>query len=75
MSVKLSELNVGQSANIIKISCDDALRNRFYSFGVVKGARVFIDQITLAKNTMEIKINQTKIALRYSEAEQIEVEL
>lgn len=71
--MSLNELNENETAIITKIDCDEALKNRFYSFGVVKGAKVFLEQVTLAKKTMEIRINQTKIALRFSEAQKIEV--
>lgn len=70
----LDELKINDLAVITKIDCDKVLKNRFYSFGVVKGATLHVEQITLAKNTMEISINKSKIALRISEAQKIKVE-
>lgn len=70
----LHELQVDDFATITHIDCDKALKNRFHSFGVVKGAKIRIENITLAKSTMEISINRTKIALRLSEARKIKVE-
>jgi ferrous iron transport protein A len=49
------------------------LKNRFSSFGLVKGVIIHIEGYSLAKKTMEIRINKTRIALRASEAEKIEV--
>lgn len=71
--MSLNELTVGDKALIEKIECDKNLRNRFYSFGIVKGANLSVEAITLAKSTMEICVNKTKIALRMSEAERIGV--
>ena len=69
----LNELKIKESAEVISINCDKVLKNRLYSFGIIKGAIVKIEGLTLTKSTIEIKNNQTKIALRQSEAEKIEV--
>lgn len=69
----LNELKIKESAEVISINCDNVLKNRLYSFGIIKGAIVKIEELTLTKSTIEIKINQSKIALRLSEAEKIEV--
>lgn len=69
----LNELKIQESAEIVAINCDNVLKNRLYSFGVIKGAIVKIEALTMTKSTIEIKINQAKIALRLSEAEKIEV--
>ena len=70
----LNELKIKQTAQIVSINCDSVLKNRLYSFGIIKGAFVTIEELTLTKSTIEIKINRSKIALRLSEAEKIEVE-
>ena len=69
----LNELKIKESTEVISINCDKVLKNRLYSFGIIKGAIVKIEELTLTKSTIEIKINQSKIALRLSEAEKIEV--
>ena len=70
----LDELNIGDKATIKSYSCDNILKNRFYSFGMIKGSTIIVEEVTLTKSTMEIKINNTKIAVRFSEAKKIEVE-
>lgn len=69
----LNLLEKGQSATITAVNAEKELRNRFNSFGVVKGAIVHAEQHTLAKQTMEIRINKTRIALRLSEAGKVEI--
>ena len=73
--MKLSDLNKNQVAIIKKIECDYELKQRFYSFGVNKGAVLEVENISLARNTIEINIDDTSIALRMEEASSIEVEL
>lgn len=70
----LDSLNIGDTAIIKNINCDSALKNRFYSFGLIKGVKVLIEEVTLTKSTIEVKINNTKIAIRLSEAAKIEIE-
>ncbi len=70
----LSELKKNECAKIINISTDSILKARFNSFGIIKGATIYVIEQTLSKNTIEIKVNNTKIALRLSEAKTIEVE-
>ena len=72
--MKLSELEKGECGNIISINTDSMLKARFSSFGITRGCTVYVIEQTIAKNTIEIKIQNTKIALRITEAQQIEIE-
>jgi len=73
--MKLSQLNENQTAKVIKLTCDEDLKKRFYSFGITKGTTVLVEEISLAKNTMEINVEDTSIGIRIKEADTIEVEL
>ncbi len=70
----LDELNRSEIATIKSINCDSVLKNRFYSLGIVKGATIKIEEVTFSKSTIEININGSKFALRFTEANKIEVE-
>ena len=70
----LSELEKGECARIISVCANDALKQRLHSFGINKGGSITVEEITLAKNTIEISIQRTRVALRISEASEIEVE-
>ena len=72
--MKLSELTKGDKAVIIKINADKALRDRFSSFGVIRGEELLVKGCSLAKQTMEIEVGSTLIAVRADEADKIEVE-
>ena len=64
----LNQLKINESATITAINCDEILKDRLYSFGISKGIKVTIVEFTLTKSTIEIKVNQSKIALRLNEA-------
>ena len=70
----LDKLEIGNKAIIKSINCDSALKNRFQSFGIIRNSTISIEELTLTKSTIEIKINSTKVALRLKEASSIEVE-
>ncbi|MFK2822552.1 FeoA family protein [Arcobacter sp. YIC-80] len=70
----LDQLEIDESALVKSVNCEPALKNRFYSFGIVKGSKVYVEKVTFTKSTIEIKINNTKVALRLTEASKIEVE-
>ncbi len=70
----LSELHKGDKAAIIKVHADKALKDRLTSFGVMRGETLFVKGCSIAKQTMEIEVGSTLIALRADEAGKIEVE-
>ncbi len=73
--MKLSQLPKNSKAIITKIDCNEDLKQRFYSFGIVKGALIFVEAVSFAKNTIEVNVEETDIGLRITEADTIEVEL
>lgn len=71
--MNLTELTKGNKAEIVKISADKALKDRLNSFGVMKGEELLVKGCSLAKQTIEIEVGSTLIALRKDEAAKIEV--
>jgi ferrous iron transport protein A len=69
----LSDLKKGDRAQIVQIHADKPLRDRLTSFGVMRGEMLWIKGCSLAKQTMEIEVGSTLIALRAQEAKKIEV--
>ena len=71
--MKLSDLKLNQSAIIVNVTCANELKKRFYSFGIIKGATVTVEAISLTKNTIEINVEDTSIGIRINEAKTIEI--
>jgi|LGVE01.1.fsa_nt_gb ferrous iron transport protein A len=69
----LNSLHKGERGEIIKVHADRALRDRFSSFGLMRGEEIVVKACSLARQTMEIEVGATAIALRADEAEKIEV--
>jgi ferrous iron transport protein A len=72
--MRLHELKKHEKGIIQKIEANKALKSRFTSFGITKGETIEVKELTLAKETIEVQVNRTKIALRVSEAKNIEIE-
>ena len=70
----LDKINENEECKIVKIECNNELKQRFYSFGIIKGATLKVIKIGLAKNTLEILVDDTSIGMRIEEAKQITVE-
>ena len=70
----LSESKKGSTAKIVGISATRSIKDRFYSFGIMKGEDVLLKECSLGRQTIEVQIGATLIALRIDEAEQIEID-
>ena len=71
--MQLSKLSKNDETIITKFNCNDELKNRFYSFGLVEGVSIKVGEVSIAKKTIEIISDNTSIAIRIDEAKQIEV--
>jgi len=72
--MKLSELEKGDRATIVKIDTNEDLKNRLLSFGVARGSELSVEACSIGKQTIEIMVDDTLIGLRVDEARNIEVE-
>jgi len=70
----LSDLKKNETAIIKKISANDELKKRLYSFGISKGAKIKIEAISAGNKVYEVNVDDTLVAIRKEEANCIEVE-
>ena len=73
--MRLNELNIGDKAVITKIYAKEPLKSKLLSMGFVKGEKIKLLKHTMAKNTFDVEVANTNIALREEEAKEIEVEV
>jgi len=72
--LKLSELKKHQEAVVTKVNATAELKQRLASFGLLKGANVKVIDCSIGKSTIELMVDNTLLALRKEEADNIEVE-
>ncbi len=72
--MNLTEVNYGKEYTITKVKADEPLKGRLLSFGFAKGNTVVVTEYTLTKQTYDVKIEDSQVALRSEEAMSIFVE-
>lgn len=67
-------MKIGDEAVIKKVTAEEPIRSRLYAMGITRGNRIKLLDHTLKKQTWEVEIEGTRVALRDEEAKSIEVE-
>ena len=75
MIVRLSELNVGQKAKIIKIRSGSPIKRRLLEMGIEPGAIIKIERIAPLGDPIEVIVKGYYLSLRRNEANEIYVEV
>ena len=70
----LSEMREGDSATIVKIGGNGALRRRILEMGILKGSHIQVEKYAPLKDPLELIVKGIHISLRVEEAAQIQVE-
>ena len=71
----LRELGKGQSATILRIGGEGALRQHFLDMGMIPGVQVTLQKYAPLGDPMELRIHGYELTLRLADAEKIEVSL
>jgi ferrous iron transport protein A len=69
----LRMLKPGQTAHVIKINGEGALRRRIMDMGLVRGVEVFVKKVAPLGDPIEIRLRGYDLLLRKNDAERIEV--
>jgi ferrous iron transport protein A len=71
---KLSELENGQKARVVKITLVGDIRRRLSDMGLVNGSEVVLERVAPLGDPIEIKVKGYDLSLRKEIASEIEVE-
>ena len=76
-TMKLSELKLGQVANVLHIQegCDEVVRQRLLDLGFVKGTTIFIENFSPLNDPVAYNVHSSQICLRKKDADQILIEV
>ncbi len=72
--MRLSDLKVGESGVIVKITVAGLTRQRFLEMGLVRGERIEVKRVAPLGDPVEYAIKDYHLALRKREAECVLVE-
>jgi len=70
----LSNLKENQTARIVHIGGNGALRRRILEMGLIKGSEVYVEKYAPLKDPIELIIKGYHVSLRVKEAAQIIVD-
>lgn len=70
----LRDVKVGESAKVIKLHGEGAVKRRIMDMGVTKGTEVLVRKVAPLGDPMEVNIRGYELSLRKADCEMIEVE-
>ena len=72
--MKLNELKPGQSARVVSIGGEGALRQHFLDMGLIPGVEVTMIKLAPMGDPMELRLHGYELTLRVADAEKIGIE-
>ena len=70
----LKELKVGQTAKVVKLHGEGAIKRRIMDMGITKGTEIFVRKVAPLGDPFELTVRGYELSLRKSDAEMIEIE-
>ena len=71
--MRLNELAIGQSAQIVSVGGSGSLRQHFLDMGLIPGIEVSVVKYAPMGDPIELKIHDYELTIRMDDAKQIEV--
>ena len=69
----LRDIKIGQTATVIKLGGEGAVRRRIMDMGITKGVEVYVRKVAPLGDPIEITVRGYELSLRKADAEMIEV--
>ena len=70
----LKEIPVGQTARVVKLHGEGAVKRRIMDMGITKGIEVYVRKVAPLGDPIEVTVRGYELSLRKADAEMIEVE-
>ena len=70
----LRDIKVGESAKVVKLHGEGAVKRRIMDMGITRGVEVSIRKVAPLGDPVEITVRGYELSLRKADAEMIEVE-
>jgi len=72
--MRLSEMKENQTAIIVRVGGNGALRRRILEMGILKGSEIYVEKYAPLKDPIELIVKGYHVSLRVEEAAQIIVD-
>ena len=70
----LRDVKVGQTASVVKLHGEGALRRRIMDMGITKGTSIYVRKVAPLGDPVEITVRGYELSIRKGDAENILVE-
>lgn len=69
----LRDVKVGETAAVVKLHGEGALKRRIMDMGVTKGTEIFVRKVAPLGDPVEVTVRGYELSIRKGDAEMIEV--
>ncbi|WP_173385218.1 ferrous iron transport protein A [Ruminococcus flavefaciens] len=69
----LRDVAIGETAKVVKLHGEGAVKRRIMDMGITKGVEVFVRKVAPLGDPVEIKVRGYELSIRKADAELIEV--
>lgn len=69
----LREVKIGQTATVVKLNGEGAVRRRIMDMGITKGVEIYVRKVAPLGDPIEITVRGYELSLRKADAEMVEV--
>ena len=70
----LKDVKVGETAVVVRLHGEGAVKRRIMDMGITKGAEVYVRKVAPLGDPIELTVRGYELSIRKDEAEAIEVE-
>ena len=70
----LREVKIGDTARVIKLHGEGALRRRIMDMGITKGVEIYVRKVAPLGDPIEVMVRGYELSLRKDDAAMVEVE-
>ncbi len=70
----LKDLKIKETAKVVKLHGEGAIKRRIMDMGITKGAEIFVRKVAPLGDPIEITVRGYELSLRKVDAQMIEVE-
>ena len=70
----LSQVKVGETARVVKLHGEGALKRRIMDMGITKGVEIYVRKVAPLGDPLELNVRGYELSLRRADAEMIEIE-
>ena len=70
----LRDVQVGETARVVRLRGEGAVKRRIMDMGITKGVEVFVRKLAPLGDPIEVNVRDYELSLRKADAEMIEVE-